>query len=75
MSAPHVPAAFAAAAPVSCAAAQGACAVPAPALYVGTIRQIIPSYVDNSIGYNVSLDDDPRPNRLWFFLQAQLSPA
>lgn len=37
MSAPHVPAAFAAA-PVSCAAAQGACAVPAPALYVGTIR-------------------------------------
>lgn len=49
--------------------------MPALPSYVGTIRQIIPSYVDNSIGYNVSLDDDPRPNRLWFFLQAQLSPA
>ena len=49
--------------------------MPALPSYAGTIRQIIPSYVDNSIGYNVSLDDDPRPNRLWFFLQAQLSPA
>lgn len=47
--------------------------MPALPSYAGTVRQIIPSYVDNSIGYNLSLDDDPRPNRLWFFLQAQLT--
>lgn len=43
--------------------------------YVGVVKEVIPSYADKSIGYNLTLDDDPRPNRVWFFFQSQLRPA
>lgn len=43
--------------------------------HVGIVKEIIASYADNTIGYNISLDDDPRPSRVWFFLQDQLTPA
>jgi hypothetical protein len=48
-----------------------------PALpgYVGIVKEVIPSYVDKTIGYNISLVDDPRPGRTWFFFQHQLAPA
>ena len=49
--------------------------MPALPAYVGIVKEIIPSYVDNTIGYNLALEDDPRPRRLWFFLQQQLTPA
>jgi hypothetical protein len=49
--------------------------LPALPAYVGIVKEIIPSYVDKTIGYNLTLDDDPRPGRLWFFLQHQLTPA
>lgn len=41
---------------------------------VGTVREVIPCYGDNTVGYNVNIDDDPRTNRVWFFLQDQLLP-
>jgi len=47
--------------------------MPALPTYVGTVREVIPSYVDKTIGYNLALDDDPRPSRVWFFLQHQLT--
>lgn len=40
--------------------------------YVGTIRDVIPIYGDQTIGYAIVLDDDPRATRTWFFLQNQL---
>jgi hypothetical protein len=48
-----------------------------PALpgYVGIVKEVVASYADNTIGYNVSLEDDPRSARIWFFLQDQLRPA
>ena len=49
--------------------------MPALPAYVGIVKEIIPSFVDNTIGYNLALEDDPRPKRLWFFLQQQLTPA
>ena len=49
--------------------------MPALPTYVGVVREVIPSYVDKATGYNLALDDDPRPSRLWFFLQHQLTPA
>ncbi len=49
--------------------------MPALPTYVGIVKEIIPSYVDKTIGYNLTLEDDPRPGRLWFFLQHQLTPA
>jgi len=41
--------------------------------YVGTIREIVQCYTDNSIGYNLRLDDDPRTSRIWFFYHHQLT--
>jgi hypothetical protein len=49
--------------------------MPALPAYVGVVHNIIPSYVDKTVGYNLTLDDDPRPGRTWFFLQSQLTPA
>ena len=48
-----------------------------PALpgYVGIVKEVITSYADNTVGYNLVLEDDPRPSRVWFFLQHQLTPA
>jgi hypothetical protein len=48
-----------------------------PALpgYVGVVKEVVPSYADKTIGYNLSLEDDPRPGRIWFFLQDQLKPV
>lgn len=43
--------------------------------YVGIIKEVVPSYGDNTVGYNISLVDDPRPGRVWFFLQHQLKRA
>jgi hypothetical protein len=54
---------------------KGVTTMPALPAYVGIVKEIIPSYVDNTIGYNLALEDDPRPRRLWFFLQQQLTPA
>ena len=49
--------------------------MPALPAYIGIVKEIIPSYVDKTIGYNLTLEEDPRPGRLWFFLQHQLTPA
>jgi hypothetical protein len=48
-----------------------------PALpgYTGIVKEVIPSYADKTIGYNLSLEGDPRPDRVWFFFQHQLTPA
>lgn len=42
--------------------------------YVGLVKEVIPNYADNTIGYNLALENDPRPSRVWFFLQEQLKP-
>ena len=46
-----------------------------PALpgHVGVVKEVIPSYADKTIGYNLALEGDPRPERVWFFLQHQLT--
>ncbi|MBK9945429.1 MAG: hypothetical protein IPP13_27895 [Kouleothrix sp.] len=49
--------------------------MPALPAYVGVVQNVVPSYVDKTVGYNLALDGDPRPGRLWFFLQNQLTPA
>jgi hypothetical protein len=49
--------------------------MPALPAYVGIVKEIIPSYMDKTIGYNLTLDDDPRPSRVWFFFQHQLTLA
>ena len=49
--------------------------MPALPAYVGVVHDIIPSFVDKTVGYNLILDGDPRPGRVWFFLQNQLTPA
>lgn len=49
--------------------------MPALPAYVGIVKEVIPSYVDKTIGYNLALEGDPRPTRVWFFLQHQLTPA
>ncbi|MBK9712449.1 MAG: hypothetical protein IPO81_14205 [Kouleothrix sp.] len=49
--------------------------MPALPAYVGVVQDVTPSYVDKTVGYNLALDGDPRPGRLWFFLQNQLTPA
>ena len=48
-----------------------------PALpgYIGIVKEVVPNYADKTTGYNLSLENDPRPGRLWFFLQDQLKPA
>ena len=48
-----------------------------PALpgYTGIVKEVIPSYVDKTIGYNLVIENDPRPSRVWYFLQDQLKPA
>ena len=43
--------------------------------YIGLVKEVIPNYGDNTIGYNLALENDPRPGRVWFFLQEQLKPA
>lgn len=43
--------------------------------YIGTVKEVIPIYADNTIGYNLLLEGDPRPSRVWFFLQDQLTDA
>ena len=40
--------------------------VPAQPGYVGTVREVIPCYADETIGYNVSVEDDPHTERVWF---------
>lgn len=46
--------------------------IPAMPAYTGLVKEVIFCYTDNTIGYNLSLEDDPRPGRVWFFLQHQL---
>ena len=43
--------------------------------YVGTVKEVVFNYTDKTIGYTVSLVDDPRPNRIWFFFEHQLRSA
>jgi hypothetical protein len=43
--------------------------------YVGTIRKVVPSYADQSVGYEIALDKDSRATRTWFFLQDELKPV
>jgi len=42
---------------------------------VGIVKEVIPSYADKTIGYNLALEGDPRPDRVWFFFQHQLTPV
>ena len=48
-----------------------------PALpdYFGIVKEVILNYGDKTIGYNTSLENDPRPDRVWLFLEDQLRPA
>ena len=41
---------------------------------VGTVREVVPCYGDNTVGYNVKIDGDSRSSRVWFFYQHQLLP-
>jgi hypothetical protein len=43
--------------------------------HVGIVKEVILDYAADTIGYNISLEDDPRPSRIWYFLQGQLKPA
>ena len=54
---------------------KGVTTLPALPGYIGVVKEIIPSYADKTIGYNVTLEDDPRPSRVWYFLHEQLTPA
>jgi hypothetical protein len=54
---------------------RGVTTMPALPAYVGIVKEVITSYVDKTTGYNLALEDDPRPSRVWFFFQHQLSPA
>lgn len=54
---------------------QGITTLPALPGYVGIVKEVIPSYADKTIGYNLALEGDPRPDRVWFFFQHQLTPA
>jgi hypothetical protein len=47
--------------------------MPALPSYIGTVKDVILSYTDKTIGYNLTLDNDPRPKRVWYFLQHQLT--
>lgn len=42
---------------------------------VGVVREVVPCYADKTTGYNLSLDNDPRPSRTWFFFEEQLTAA
>ena len=42
---------------------------------VGIVKEVVHNYADKTIGYNLSLEDDPRPGRIWFLLQDQLKPV
>jgi len=48
-----------------------------PALpgYIGIVKEVLPCYADKTIGYNLALENDPRPKRIWFFFQYQLTRA
>jgi hypothetical protein len=48
-----------------------------PALpgHVGVVKEVIHSYADQMIGYNLTVENDPRPDRIWFLLQHQLTHA
>ncbi|HEU5015620.1 MAG TPA: hypothetical protein VFT66_24065 [Roseiflexaceae bacterium] len=41
---------------------------------IGTVREVIPCYGDNTVGYNIQMDSDVRASRVWFFLEHQLLP-
>jgi len=47
--------------------------LPALPTYIGTVKEVIVDYTDKTIGYNLSVEEDPRPRRVWFFLQDQLT--
>lgn len=49
--------------------------IPALPAYVGIVKEVVPSYADKTTGYNLALDNDPRPGRVWFFFQHQLTRA
>lgn len=40
----------------------------------GTVLEVVPSYADNTVGYNIHIDGDARSSRVWFFLEHQLLP-
>jgi hypothetical protein len=54
---------------------KGVTTTPALPGYVGVVKEVIPCYADKTIGYNLSLEGDPRPDRIWFFFQNQLMPV
>jgi hypothetical protein len=43
--------------------------------YYGIIVEIIPSYAEQRVGYNLQIDGDSRPARRWFFFEEQLTPV
>jgi hypothetical protein len=43
--------------------------------HVGTVKEVVVCYTDKTVGYALSLTDDPRPERVWFFFQHQLRRA
>ena len=47
--------------------------MPALPSYIGIVKEVILSYTDKTIGYNLTLDNDPRPGRVWYFLQHKLT--
>lgn len=47
--------------------------IPVPGT-IGTVREVVPCYADNTVGYNIQIDGDVRSSRVWFFLEHQLLP-
>ncbi len=45
---------------------------PPMSAYIGIVKEVVFCYTDKTIGYNIELENDPRPGRVWFFLQHQL---
>lgn len=41
---------------------------------IGTVREVVTCYGDNTVGYNIQIDGDTRLSRVWFFLEHQLLP-
>ena len=54
---------------------QAVTTLPALPGHIGIVKEVIPSHADKTIGYNLALEGDPRPDRVWFFLQHQLTPV
>lgn len=42
---------------------------------IGIVKEVVPCYGDKTVGYNLTLEGDPRADRVWFFFQHQLTRA